>query len=352
MLLRKGLSFLLVLLLVVSASASAFAAIPTFIPNPDLADGELLVFPGGYEDVFDVVNQGSAFGWLIQHSETGKWVGFQDMTDGEYTSKFFGGFDGTGWLYEEDDFVGFDFDSTQWSDLPSSVTSKFVDAFGFWVEPNKETKLTLFGFDKNGVPKALTDFYYTYVTAGVKVPFDKFSFTPAFIQKRFSMNKVTSFGPHFRDMPDPITKKWYMFTPLTLEEGKQEFPLIGGNQYIIGKVIVTVKGDEVATTYKYRKNDTYNHGEFFTFFPDFDSITSVDPADIGDSLTYKKPYSIANDLGGDTEVILYVQNIATFTYDSRDAKWKGNDRFWENQKEYKALRNKMLDTIGLGWIAD
>ena len=159
-------------------------------------------------------------------------------------------------------------------------------------------------------------------------------------------NVITTFGPRFRDLNKRLTEEWFMFTPVTLEEGTQEFDMIAGNMYVVGTVSVIVKGDEVSVRYKYRKDNTRSLSEFYTWFPDFETIASAELEDIGDSLTFKKPYSISQDLGGDTEVILIVRNKASFTIDPSDPKWKGNDRFWENTERYIEQLKEMMTQIG------
>lgn len=156
-------------------------------------------------------------------------------------------------------------------------------------------------------------------------------------------NTVCSFGPHFRNIDPELTDKWYMFSAIDLsQDGVQTYELVAGGRYKIGNVTITVNGDEVTVDYDYF-NDLYiyNQGEFFTFFPDFDSITTVDPAELT-AMEYGKTYSIANDLNGDTNVLLYICNMVNFQTDI-----DGIERFYENIPWRKELRQSMLELAGL-----
>lgn len=160
--------------------------------------------------------------------------------------------------------------------------------------------------------------------------------------KIFSHNTVCSFGPHFRDISPELTDKWYMFTPIDLSQnGKQVYEMVGGNAYVIGTVSVTVNGDEVVVDYHYLP-DVYAYEEFYTFFPDYESVTTVNPEEIETSYEYGQKLSIANDFGGDTEMLLFTCNTATFK--------SNNDyivRFYENVPWRAELRNYMLGMIGM-----
>lgn len=156
-------------------------------------------------------------------------------------------------------------------------------------------------------------------------------------------NTVCSFGPHFRDIDPELTDKWYMFSAIDLsQDGVQTYELVAGGRYKIGNVTIAVNGDEVTVDYDYF-NDlyVYNQGDFFTIFPDFDSITTVEPSELT-AMEYGKTYSIANDLGGDTNVLLYTCNVVNFQTDI-----EGIERFYENIPWRKELRQSMLELAGL-----
>jgi hypothetical protein len=207
-----------------------------------------------------------------------------------------------------------------------------------------------------GIPSTIVEFYINWM---VDSSFDQVSFVSwydATIGDKppigtpidqvapiyYSYNTVCSFGPHFRNVSPDLTDKWYMFTPIDLsKDGTQTYDLVGGNIYIIGKVMVTVSGDSVTVDYKYFNDDVWKRGDFFTFFADYDSITTVDPEEISTKYSYGEPISIAGDLKGDKDVLLFVRNIATFSNDNPSIK-----RFRENVSWYKELRESMLKMIG------
>ena len=160
--------------------------------------------------------------------------------------------------------------------------------------------------------------------------------------KYFSHNTVCSFGPHFRDVSPELTNKWYMFTPLNLsQDGAYSYELVAGNQNVVGSVKVMIEGDPVILTYKYFNTGIWDYEQFFTLFPDYDSITTVNPEEIENAYQFNVPLSIENDLDGDTDVILFVCNDVTFKNNNRDIV-----RFWPNLAERRALRNSMLEMIG------
>ena len=157
----------------------------------------------------------------------------------------------------------------------------------------------------------------------------------------YSHNTVCSFGPHFRNVSPELTDKWYMFTALDLsQDGTQVYEVVGGNAYVIGCVAIDVQGDNVTVTYDYAPG-VWGYEEFFTFFHDYDDVTTVNSSEIEDKYEYAKTYSIANDLQGDTSVLLFMCNIATFKSDNKAITF-----FYENIDERKALRQAMLDMIG------
>ena len=160
--------------------------------------------------------------------------------------------------------------------------------------------------------------------------------------KIYFNNTVCAFGPQFREVSSNLTRDWYMFTPVDLsEDGKQTYELIGGGMYVIGFVTVTVKSGKVTVDYEYFSNDIEDGREYFTFFPDFGSITRKDMDNFQKRFSYGKAYSIEDKLGGDTDVILFVCNTATFEKTSG-----GVYRYYENNEGRVQLREKMLEMIG------
>ena len=132
-----------------------------------------------------------------------------------------------------------------------------------------------------------------------------------------------------------------MFTPLDLSrDGVQTYELVAGNVFVIGDVTIEVKGDNLTVNYHYCSNDILDKDQFFTIFGDYDEITTVEPEQLN-RMEYNKTYSIQNDLGGDTSVLLFVCNRASVRDDTL-----GIVRFWENIQWRKELRETMLAMIG------
>ena len=162
----------------------------------------------------------------------------------------------------------------------------------------------------------------------------------------YSNNTACSFGPQFRELQPQLTDKWYMFTPIDLTiQGRQSFEYVASNLYVIGKVLVDVAGDQVTVSYfNYHVSsggNTETEEEFFTFFPDLASVSNVDPENMGvPSFTFGQPLSIEKDLGGDTNVLLFIRNKVTYCdYVTKSVKLT---RFWINHPDRVALRNEML----------
>lgn len=161
-------------------------------------------------------------------------------------------------------------------------------------------------------------------------------------EKIYYNNTVCAFGPQFREISSKLTKDWYMFTPIDLsEEGTQSFELIGGSMYVIGEVTVTVKDGKVTVDYEYFSRDIEAGREYFNIFADYESITREDINRLPKHFSYGKAYSIKEKLGGDTDVILFVCNTATFEKTSG-----GVYRYYETNDDREAMRSQMLEMIG------
>ncbi len=162
----------------------------------------------------------------------------------------------------------------------------------------------------------------------------------------YSNNTACSFGPAFRDVRPSLTDKWYTFTPVDLsKQGRQTFEYVASNKYVIGEVFVDVAGDEVTVNYHnfYDAQDgqTKTLTEYVTFYRDLASVKNVNP-ETTDQLGFRfgQTLSIANDLEGDTNVLLYIRNEVTYCdYVNYSHKLT---RFWPNLPERKALREQML----------
>lgn len=160
--------------------------------------------------------------------------------------------------------------------------------------------------------------------------------------KDYDQNTVCSFGPQFRDVSPRMTDEWYMFTPVDLsQDGKQTFDLIAGNMYEIGTVTVTVKDGKFQVDYSYNDSKILIGREYFTIFPDYDSITEKDLTQLKKRFDYGRAYDIDIKLDGDTDVILFVCNTATFQKTTR-----GVTAYYKNHPDCVPVREKLLEMIG------
>jgi len=124
---------------------------------------------------------------------------------------------------------------------------------------------------------------------------------------------VCSAGLRFRDISD-LTENWDMFTPIDLsQDGVQTFDLAAGNLHVIGTVTVTVADGAVTVDYDMLK-DINLRSEFMTLFSDFASVTTLDESQLT-AYPFGEQISIANDLGGDTKVLLYIHNSVNYPSD-------------------------------------
>lgn len=161
-------------------------------------------------------------------------------------------------------------------------------------------------------------------------------------EKIYFNNTVCAFGPQFREISKRLTDEWYMFTPIDLsKEGTQTFDLIAGSMYVIGQVNVTVENGCFTVDYAYTNPAIEGGREYFTIFSDYESITRQDLDHFKKRYSYARPYSIEEKLGGDTDVILFVCNTATF-----DGEMGGIYRYYETNEDREAMRNAMLEMIG------
>lgn len=160
-------------------------------------------------------------------------------------------------------------------------------------------------------------------------------------------NTVCSFGPQFRDVAPGLTDLWYMFTPVDLSrDGTQTFELVGGNMYVLGQVSLTVLGDSVTVTYstvKGKNGHIYMKSEYLNFFKDFKSVTTIVPEELGDGFRFGESISIQKDLDGDTSVLMFVRNVATFRNFVTDEILLR--RFYKNYPSRVTLRNAMLELM-------
>ena len=121
-------------------------------------------------------------------------------------------------------------------------------------------------------------------------------------------------GIRFRDMENPVTDYWYMFTPIDLSvDGEQTFDLIAGNIHKIGTVTVLVQDGTVTVTYQLTNRwDIEVYDEFMTILPSLADVTELDFETMA-GYNYGEAISIEEQLGGDTKVLLVLRNLVTYT---------------------------------------
>ena len=159
-------------------------------------------------------------------------------------------------------------------------------------------------------------------------------------------NTVSSFGPQFRVISPDFTKKWYMFTPIDLNvQGRQTFTLVASNMYEVGEVYVDVFGDTVNVSYAYNYPGEKMEGvkEFITFYTDYAQALGNDPDTEKTAFAFGQPFSIANSLGGDTNVLMFVRN--NLSYYRFPAPTVQLTRNYPNSTARKAERGAMLSLM-------
>ena len=113
--------------------------------------------------------------------------------------------------------------------------------------------------------------------------------------------------------------------------------------YVLGQAAVTVSGDSVTVAYatvKGKNGHVYMKNEYLNFFPDLQSVTTVVPEEIGPGFAFGKTISIGKDLKGDTNVLMFIRNVATFrNYVTNDTILR---RYYKNYPNRKELREEML----------
>lgn len=176
----------------------------------------------------------------------------------------------------------------------------------------------------------------------------------------YDHNTICVAGIEFRQVRSDLTNKWYNFAAIDLtNDGVQKFDLVASNVFVIGSVTVTKNGDEVVVDWKLNRQGTNDanfilENEFLTIFPDLNAVTEVEPSKFeGVTYAFGQPISIANDLGGDTNVLLYICNQATYCDNLSYAYLNPiyHARYWANLPSRVAQRNAMMELVNAD-IAD
>ncbi len=129
-------------------------------------------------------------------------------------------------------------------------------------------------------------------------------------------NTISLAGARVRDLKSGITNDWCMVAPIDLTvNGKTEIAVVATNKYVVGKLVATVKDGFV--TFTLELNKAVDAGNvFFTLFGSIDEITTIDTKSLT-SYSLNKAYDIANELGGATKVLAFLD--AEVDYDAKSA---------------------------------
>ena len=120
---------------------------------------------------------------------------------------------------------------------------------------------------------------------------------------------MTGEGPLFLSFRNDLTDQYWMFTPIDLSlDGQFHFPLVADARHVVGEVKVEVASGMAVVSYMLAGGVVADTGrEFFTFFPDIASVTSVDPAALQEvKLAFNIPYQVTSRLNTDPNVLLYI----------------------------------------------
>lgn len=191
---------------------------------------------------------------------------------------------------------------------------------------------------------------------------DKNTNLPIYYQDRnvhFPRNTVSSFGPQFRIISPEFTDKWYMFTPIDLTiQGRQTFSLIASNMYEVGDVHVDVYGDTVNVTYQYyyegETEKVERYKEHLSFFKDYTQALQTDVETTQTAFVFGQPFSIANALEGDTNVLMFIRNnLSYFNYPVPTAQLNRNYPASDARKTQRGVMLGMMDPVeGIDLVND
>ena len=154
-------------------------------------------------------------------------------------------------------------------------------------------------------------------------------------------NTMCIIGPRLRDIAPGSTDKWYMVTPVDIsQDGEQVFPLVASNMYRVGAATVAVKEGQLTVNYRTLDGVTV-HSEHLAIYPDLEAAVKQKAAGL-DGVSFKpgEPISIADDLAGDTSVLLLMCNQVSYTTEVR-----GLSRFYSGAPDVKDVLAQMGQMI-------
>lgn len=160
-------------------------------------------------------------------------------------------------------------------------------------------------------------------------------------------NTACVMGLSLREMDPALTDKWYNILPVRVDrDGKQIFPLVASNLYIVGSVTVTVRGDWVTVTYKYLGNDDMqNLGETVAWFTSMDQVTADYLANPESNCRFGRRLSREKDLNGQPAALLFICNRLTYAQPFNET---GTllTRYWPNHPRYVKYRENLNNIMG------
>ncbi len=316
--LRYMMAAVLVLALLCAGAAMAAPEIKDAAPQMNNPTTGLSVgLLSGDVPVFDIVidKDTKSYDWKYQAWDAGK---------GKWTD--IGGVGGTGLTAN------------------STAVWNFANNVDVWLDVTGEemVRLVVTSVDaKDKKTEQIRVFYVDYTSD--RILHDRLTFA-----KWFPHNTACVYGPKMNALVPGIGSRDNITAAVVdlTKEGTQTFKLVAADQWEIGKVFVNVNGDEVTVTYQMTEDintrDIWDEivveKEWFTIFPTKASITSAKRDDLGDGYTFGAPISIANDLGGATTVVLYVNSTVTFGAHNPYVY-----RFWTNSRYETGARNAMQE---------
>ena len=252
-------------------------------PDPDA--------PKGSESYYD--GKGNLTGYMTwdYNDDAGIYTWADYDTDGNVTTMFYGDakgsvvFDGkgrvvNGWV----NGLEYNSEAGKWYDADGNeVAAPDVSAYLEGAEDGLKTKKQA---------KVVDPIWYGNNTAGV-------------------------IGISLRDQYPGLTDKWYHALPVDLsQDGTQVFDLVASARYFLGKVAVTVSGDDVTVEYSYMTSpygcEIYPKEECLAWFRSASELTTDYLANPTPNATFGQAISKERDLNGQNYALLFICNRVTY----------------------------------------
>ena len=126
--------------------------------------------------------------------------------------------------------------------------------------------------------------------------------------KMYYNNTICAIGPRLRDVNlSPYNSdNWYMFTPFDASRNsRQTYQLIASNKYDVGTATLEIRDGTITLNYDVYRNVEVTL-EFFTILPQMSDLHEYEPEALSAyAMVPGHAYSIEDDFGGDTNLVLY-----------------------------------------------